>query len=113
MDMLRVGINVCLGAKRRREKSTGSRKSHASSDVGMCRGHSYDPHRWFDQKLEWKCPCASTERHPGNYGFVPHTLSQDGDPIDVLVARRAMSQKRQVCRTMPVPTVKTRKVSQK
>ena len=25
-------------------------------------------------------------RYPGNYGFVPHTLSSDGDPIDVLVA---------------------------
>lgn len=24
-------------------------------------------------------------RYPGNYGFVPHTLSGDGDPIDVLV----------------------------
>ena len=24
-------------------------------------------------------------RYPGNYGFVPHTLSLDGDPIDVLV----------------------------
>lgn len=24
-------------------------------------------------------------RYPGNYGFVPHTLSDDGDPIDVLV----------------------------
>jgi inorganic pyrophosphatase len=24
-------------------------------------------------------------RYPGNYGFVPHTLSNDGDPIDVLV----------------------------
>ena len=24
--------------------------------------------------------------YPGNYGFVPHTLSEDGDPIDVLVA---------------------------
>ena len=23
-------------------------------------------------------------RYPGNYGFVPHTLSDDGDPIDVL-----------------------------
>lgn len=23
--------------------------------------------------------------YPGNYGFVPHTLSKDGDPIDVLV----------------------------
>lgn len=25
-------------------------------------------------------------RYPGNYGFVPHTLASDGDPIDVLVA---------------------------
>ena len=25
-------------------------------------------------------------RYPGTYGFVPHTLSDDGDPIDVLVA---------------------------
>jgi inorganic pyrophosphatase len=25
-------------------------------------------------------------RYPGNYGFVPHTMSEDGDPIDVLVA---------------------------
>lgn len=24
-------------------------------------------------------------RYPGNYGFVPHTLSPDGDPIDVMV----------------------------
>ena len=25
-------------------------------------------------------------RYPGNYGFIPHTLSGDGDPCDVLVA---------------------------
>jgi inorganic pyrophosphatase len=25
-------------------------------------------------------------RYPGNYGFIPHTLSQDGDPCDVIVA---------------------------
>lgn len=24
-------------------------------------------------------------RYPGNYGFVPHTLSEDGDPTDVLI----------------------------
>ncbi len=23
--------------------------------------------------------------YPGNYGFVPHTLSDDGDPIDVII----------------------------
>ncbi len=27
-------------------------------------------------------------RYPGNYGFIPHTLSSDGDPIDVLVANQ-------------------------
>lgn len=26
--------------------------------------------------------------YPGNYGFVPHTLSGDGDPVDVLVLGR-------------------------
>ena len=25
-------------------------------------------------------------RYPGNYGFIPHTLSLDGDPCDVVVA---------------------------
>ena len=24
-------------------------------------------------------------RYPGNYGFIPHTLSEDGDPCDVIV----------------------------
>jgi inorganic pyrophosphatase len=25
-------------------------------------------------------------RYPGNYGFIPHTLADDGDPCDVLIA---------------------------
>jgi inorganic pyrophosphatase len=25
-------------------------------------------------------------RYPGNYGFIPHPLSEDGDPCDVIVA---------------------------
>src|SRR5438270_14005740 len=25
-------------------------------------------------------------RYPGNYGIIPHTLSGDGDPLDVLIA---------------------------
>jgi inorganic pyrophosphatase len=24
--------------------------------------------------------------YPGNYGFIPHTLSEDGDPCDIIVA---------------------------
>ena len=27
-------------------------------------------------------------RYPCNYGFIPHTLSEDGDPVDVLVVGR-------------------------
>jgi len=27
-------------------------------------------------------------RYPGNYGFIPHTLSDDGDPCDVLVCNQ-------------------------
>lgn len=27
--------------------------------------------------------------YPGNYGFIPHTLSGDGDPVDVLAVGRA------------------------
>lgn len=27
-------------------------------------------------------------RYPGNYGFIPHTLSCDGDPLDVLIANQ-------------------------
>src|SRR5215471_8877406 len=27
-------------------------------------------------------------RYPGNYGFIPHTLPDDGDPCDVLIANQ-------------------------
>jgi inorganic pyrophosphatase len=27
-------------------------------------------------------------RYPGNYGFIPHTLSDDGDPCDVLICNQ-------------------------
>lgn len=40
--------------------------------------------------------------YPCNYGFVPHTLSDDGDPIDVLVAGRSAVVPGAVVRTRPV-----------
>lgn len=30
----------------------------------------------------------TTMYYPGNYGFIPHTLSGDGDPVDILVIGR-------------------------
>ncbi|MCF3931957.1 inorganic diphosphatase [Acuticoccus sp. M5D2P5] len=35
---------------------------------------------WVDRFL------YTPTRYPVNYGFVPHTLSDDGDPIDVMIA---------------------------
>lgn len=35
---------------------------------------------WVDRFL------YTSMRYPGNYGFIPHTLSDDGDPCDVIVA---------------------------
>lgn len=31
---------------------------------------------------------STSMRYPCNYGYVPHTLSDDGDPVDVLVVTR-------------------------
>lgn len=41
-------------------------------------------------------------RYPCNYGFIPHTLSQDGDPIDVLVVGRTPVAVGSVMRSRPV-----------
>jgi inorganic pyrophosphatase len=40
--------------------------------------------------------------YPGNYGFVPHTLSDDGDPIDVLIAHSRPIIPGAVCNCRPV-----------
>jgi inorganic pyrophosphatase len=40
--------------------------------------------------------------YPGNYGFVPHTLSADGDPIDVLVVGQAPVVPGAVIRCRPI-----------
>ena len=76
-------------------------------EVRIMIGHTGVSAAAVDHSIELQRPCASTPsqsaltrlstlvvdrflhtpmRYPGNYGFVPHTLSQDGDPIDVLVA---------------------------
>ena len=34
---------------------------------------------WLDRML------FTSTRYPSDYGFVPHTLAEDGDPLDVLV----------------------------
>ena len=40
--------------------------------------------------------------YPCNYGFVPHTLSEDGDPIDVLVVSRIPVVPGAVIRSRPI-----------
>jgi len=41
-------------------------------------------------------------QYPCNYGFVPHTLSQDGDPVDVLVVSRIPVVPGAVIRSRPI-----------
>ena len=41
-------------------------------------------------------------RYPANYGFIPHTLSPDGDPLDVLVVARSPFIPGSVVRSRPV-----------
>ena len=40
--------------------------------------------------------------YPGNYGFIPHTMSADGDPIDVLVVGQHPLVPGAVVRARPV-----------
>jgi inorganic pyrophosphatase len=40
--------------------------------------------------------------YPGNYGFVPHTLAEDGDPIDVLIVGPAAVIPGAVVRCRPI-----------
>src|SRR5271169_6490187 len=47
-------------------------------------------------------------RYPGNYGFIPHTLSDDGDPCDVLVANTRPIIPGAVISTRPVGVLKMR-----
>ena len=47
-------------------------------------------------------------RYPGNYGFIPHTLSHDGDPIDVLVANTRPIIAGAVINVRPIGVLKSR-----
>ena len=40
--------------------------------------------------------------YPANYGFIPHTLCGDGDPIDVLVVGRVPVVPGSIVRSRPV-----------
>jgi inorganic pyrophosphatase len=40
--------------------------------------------------------------YPGNYGFVPHTLAEDGDPIDVLIVGQVSVVPGAVVRCRPI-----------
>jgi inorganic pyrophosphatase len=40
--------------------------------------------------------------YPGNYGFIPHTLSNDGDPCDVLVVTQVPVAPGAIIRSRPV-----------
>src|SRR5258706_6666344 len=40
--------------------------------------------------------------YPGNYGFIPHTLSGDGDPVDVVVVGQTPVVPGAVIRCRPV-----------
>jgi len=41
-------------------------------------------------------------RYPCNYGFVPHTLADDGDPIDALIVARTPFMPGSIARVRPV-----------
>jgi inorganic pyrophosphatase len=44
----------------------------------------------------------TTMFYPGNYGFIPHTLALDGDPLDVLIVSQAQVIPGAVVRCRPV-----------
>jgi len=45
-------------------------------------------------------------RYPGNYGFIPHTLSDDGDPCDVVIANQRSLMPGAVLAVRPVGVLK-------
>jgi inorganic pyrophosphatase len=48
----------------------------------------------------------TTMFYPGNYGFIPRTLAEDGDPCDVLVVSQAAVTPGAVVRSRPIGALK-------
>lgn len=44
--------------------------------------------------------------YPANYGFIPHTLSEDGDPADIMVVSQTPVVPGAVIRCRPIGTLK-------
>lgn len=51
---------------------------------------------WVDRILH------TPMRYPTNYGFIPHTLSEDGDPLDAMVVARSPFIPGSVVRVRPI-----------
>ena len=49
---------------------------------------------------------STSMRYPCNYGYIPHTLSEDGDPADVLVVTRHPLISGSVIRCRPIGVLK-------
>lgn len=45
---------------------------------------------------------SSSMHYPGNYGFIPNTLSEDGDPLDCLVITPCSIQAGVIINTRPI-----------
>ena len=46
--------------------------------------------------------------YPGNYGFIPHTLAEDGDPMDVMVVGPTPVVPGSIIRCRPIGVLKMR-----
>jgi inorganic pyrophosphatase len=44
----------------------------------------------------------SPVHYPGDYGFIPQTYYDDGDPLTTTMATRSMSWSSRICRPSPV-----------
>ncbi|MCB2054369.1 MAG: inorganic diphosphatase [Geminicoccaceae bacterium] len=69
-----------------------------------------DPIKYeFDKKTGWIFVdryLYTTMFYPCNYGFVPQTLAEDGDPVDVMVIGRMPVQAGTVIRVNPIGVLK-------